>query len=210
MSRGGVHNALSRGLLPSALSRALGDAEAESGLERYGETLTPTLNLWQQPEWAYLRSEALWGWENSPAGVAGEMSGAAIVNPTGSGNLIVVENITAYASGAVIAFLLQYTLEATIVATFGLSAAPVLKDTRWAGKVLGRAQFYMGSDPAPLATRNIELIVAAANVTERFNSGLPFVLGPGYGLIVQGSAVNTGFVVSFGYRERKAFPGELE
>lgn len=182
--------------------------EGTSGLERYGETLTPTLDLWDLPEWAYLRREVLFGWEGSPAAVAGEFSGAALVNPAGSGTIVVVERIHAHA-GATFATYLSYVTEAVVTATFAAGALPVLRDSRNLN-VPGRARFFTGSDPGFLATRQLENIFVAANTLTPFSTGLPFVLTPGYGLVVQAGAVNNAFAVSFGYRERTAFPGELE
>lgn len=58
---GDVHNELNNGLLSKAVKNALGVNTGESGVERFGETLTPTMDPWERPEWGYLRSEQWFG-----------------------------------------------------------------------------------------------------------------------------------------------------
>lgn len=60
---GQIHNELRKGTLSRALKSLVGDDQAEGGLERYGETLTPTIDLWSptQSEWALPRGERRFG-----------------------------------------------------------------------------------------------------------------------------------------------------
>lgn len=211
MSRGQVHNALTRGSLSSALTRAVGDVEGDNGLERYGETLTPTLNLWAQVEWAYLRREIVAAFSKTQAAVAGELGAIALVNPTGSGKLYVVEAIKAF-TDATMQFSVDIALEGVITATLGAVSVPSSVDTRWRDRVTGADQttgvVYGGSDPAGIAGQ-VERFVAPSN-DYGFALSTPFVLQPGWGVAVVGNTVNRLIEVAMRYRERRVFPGELE
>lgn len=212
MSRGQVHNALSRGTLPSALSRAVGDTMGSSGLERYGETLTPIINLWERPEWAYLRQVSLLSWLGSPAAVAGEYSGAALVNPVGSSTIAVVETVSAMASVQA-QFQLCRVDAATILATYLLDGGRgSQRDTRWTATYgPGRVNVWSGSDAAIIIGAQVDVRANTAGaVFTEFQCGVPFVLTPGYALVCSCRTVNTLLTTVFKWYERQAFPGELE
>lgn len=130
---GQQHNELRRGEVSRALKNALGDTR-QGGLERYGETLTPAIDLWGRPEWAFLRDEHLWGFSQTVAAVVGEQGGVAVVNPAGSNRIVVVEGATGQSVVANIALQLALTTEAVITATYALFAGGGLampnRDTR--------------------------------------------------------------------------------
>lgn len=57
---GHVHNAIDRATdLIRGYRRALGILSPDGGLERFGETLTPTIDLWSDPRWASLMGDKL-------------------------------------------------------------------------------------------------------------------------------------------------------
>jgi hypothetical protein len=213
MSRGGVHNALGSGPLAAALSRAVGDTVGSSGLERYGETLTPELNLWTQPEWAYLRREILLGSHVGVGAVAAEFSGMAVLNPDASGILLVVEQAGA---GAIPGnfFFLTRAPSALVLATYLGVGRGLARDSRWnigqgGANTAGRGLVAQGTDPAAIGAA-FATDSSPPNLRASFPVGLPVVLHPGQAVLIESGVVNVACNFSFGWRERVAFPGELE
>lgn len=208
---GAVHNALTRGPLGGALTRALGDTRGSSGLERYGETLTPVMNLWDLPEWAYLRREYLCARLDQPAAVAGEYSGCAIVNPAGSNCLAVVEAVAVQYSALALFRLARATedeVRATYLASVGRGYA---RDSRVynPGIVPGVMELLDGSDAGTIGYY-FAVQVNTAGLVVTFATGLPFILAPGQGLVCYTTTANISPLIQFMWRERGAFPGELE
>jgi len=205
---GRVHNELNRGDLSSALKLALGATKGEGGIERYGETLDPILNLWGMPEWAFLRNERLSALTSQQPAVAAEFGIVGIGNPLNSNTIIVVETVSS-TSGAIISLRLEVVAHTVIAATV-VTAAGVgsLRDRRFLGP--GRTHFVTGTDAAaPPFGATVEIRApAAANHWVDFNV-LPVVLKPGDDLVVVGATVNNTVAVNFGWRERQAYPGEL-
>jgi hypothetical protein len=201
-----LHNAIRRaGGLLTAFQDFIG-LEQDAGVERLGETLTPVLDLWAHPEAAYLREEKLVGYSIASAAVAGELSAAALVNPTSSGKLIVVERVTTRQGGVASVFLASAT-EAVIAATLALVGNGEVADTRWTRTTTG--VFYTGSDPAVVSLNSVDRILSIANEDVAFPIGLPFILSPGFGLLANDTAANTILYSNWRWRERRAFPGEL-
>lgn len=176
-------------------------------MERFGETLTPTFDLWSLPEWALLRGETLCARRITQAAVAGEFSAVAIVVPATADLIAVVEEVTAATTAAGV-FELDVATEAQIVATLALNAQALSRDRRKA-TFQGRTLLYAGSDAASFIGSALERAAStAANVPARFVTGLPVVLSPGQGLVIIGQTVNLTNVVSFKWRERAMVAGE--
>lgn len=213
--RGAVHNALSRGVLPSALSRAVGDAEGSSGLERYGETLTPTLDLWRQAEWAYLRRETLLGLAFNVSAVAAEYCGGAIVNPDGSNLIVVVDGGGGMVAGAVGQFRLGRSLSTAILATYLALGRGLARDSRWnigqgAANTAGASLVASGTDAAAFFSGPLSRDHSPADLFCSFPDAFPVILHPGQAVVIECGNVNTAITLRFRWRERLAFPGELE
>lgn len=77
---GQIFNELTKSALGAALLNALGLKEGK--LERFGETLTPIIDLWGQPEWQLLRGEIPYARVVFPPAVAARFSSAEFVNAT--------------------------------------------------------------------------------------------------------------------------------
>lgn len=203
-----IHNQLTRGPVSRALKVAVGDTKGLGGVERYGETLTPTIDLWHNPEWAFLRDETLLARRVVQAAVAGEFGAVGMVNPAGSGFLTVVEQVTASAAVAFV-FELDVATEAQILASLAVSVFGLARDRRLPAAT-GATQVVAGSDAAAFIGQALERRGSpGVNQEAEFKIALPLVLPPGQGFIVIGQVVNTQIVVSLGWRERRAFPGEL-
>lgn len=203
---GQQHNELRRGgAIGYAMSQAVGDTRG-GGIERYGETLTPTLNLWDQPEWAFLRAEKLAAFSVTAPAVAAEFSAAGLLNPTGSGQIAVVEKLLCDQSGTLI-FQLQSCTQAQ-VATLGTLVKGNVRDRRWqGGGALTACDVISGSDPTTTLGFNLDQVRAPGNATIAFNA-LPVVLPPGFALVAVALTNNTGVTFIISWRERAAFPTE--
>lgn len=208
---GSVHNELrSVSQLQKAYQRAFG-LDQEAGVERLGETLTPILDLWSDPSWAYLRGEKLCAASLAFVAVAGEISAIALFNPAGSQMLLTVDAVNyrpiAAALTAYLARATQAAIEGTLTVT---TVGEFARDTRWpiaspGVECVGRV--YGGSDPAAIGSL-IEFAEGAANTVQPFRS-LPWVLSPGWGIVVQRAAISLDLTAHFYWRERRALPGEL-
>lgn len=204
---GQQHNELRRGggVIGYAMSQAVGDSRG-GGIERYGETLTPTLDLWSLPEWAYLRAEKLACFPVTQAAVAGEFSAAGLLNPAGSGQLAVVEKFMCDQSGTLI-FQLQSCTQAQ-VATLATVVKGNGRDRRWqGGGALTACDVISGSDPTTTLGFNLDQVRAPGNTTIGFNT-LPVVVPPGFALVAVALTNNTGVTFIMSWRERAAFPSE--
>lgn len=214
-----LHNAITRGNWADALKRALGVTKSEGGLERYGETLTPTIDLWSLPEWAQLRDEQLWAFNQTVGPVAAEQAGVAVVNPAGSNRIVVV---TAGASGVSTAggqVAVSLTTEAVVTASYALFAGGGLsmpiRDVRNSQVAtalrMALPQFWTGTTAGALITFNLrtDLTRHPVNDLQKWTS-LPVVLTPGFALIAESVTNNDTVTVTMAGTVRHALLGELE
>jgi hypothetical protein len=209
-----VHNAMGRGRLSQALRSAIGQQNAEGGIERYGETLTPTIDLWQLPEWAILRNEILFSLHMPINATVGEFSMGGISCPLAVGAqqyLIFVDEIWAATGNAAGSFDLALQLRSALAATLTLQQ-PVARDMRAGPNTLGAnvpaPEGWTGSDPAAFVNvvdRNVNPTVFGMVPLV----SAPWILKPGAALVVQNGTANQTLRVTFKGRARSALAGEL-
>lgn len=202
----GIHNEIRKGWLSESVNRALGRTR-EGGIERIGETIDAVLNPWGMPEWAYLRGEKLCTIFRSQVAVAGEFSAVALINPSTSRGLVVIEaaSIQAAVAGQGTA---SVTTEALVLATLAGQAPGNMRDRRNVPGSSTIAQTVAGSDAASAIGPSCEIrrIAAAGNMDFVH---LPVVLPPGGAYVFVWQTVNVGIDGNFMWRERLAYPGEL-
>lgn len=208
-----MHNQLSRGQLSRALKLAVGDRRSEGGLERFGETLQPTIDLWALPEWAAYRDEQLAAIRTIQGAIAAEFGGIALCNPLGSNLICVVEAVSFTSSTGTIAALLEMAVDTVPAATWATVAFPAAaRDRRFKGATgTTRCFIRQGTDPA-LNTMGAQLeqrTMTAVNINMDFATALPVIVRPGDDLLVIGQTVNSALQVNWAWRERQAYPGEL-
>lgn len=207
-----VHNQLSRGPWSNAIKAALGDRKAEGGVERFGETLDPIINLWGMPEWAFLRGERLAAMRMFAAAVAGEFAIIALGNPAGSNVLVVVDAIGVVGSSSSQSYLLEVAADTLVAGTLTAPAFPAVSRDRRNGGAAGTATAFVrtGNDANNTFGAQLEQmfhVVTTAAVAALVAT--PLVLRPGDDLLVIAQTVNTSFTALFNWRERRAFPSEL-
>lgn len=206
-----VHNQLTRGPWTSALKAALGDSRNEGGIERFGETMQPVVDLWRLPEWAFLRDEVLAAGQFIVTSAAGTLSEALLLNPTDSNVMAVITKIhlALTSAGAQLFYrrLNQGTLPAGFVAT---ATGPV--DFRNAQLIAAQATRCIVAQAANAAADGgiaFDAISLTVNLVHEDTE--PIILGPGSGLVINVSAVGVNTMVGgFRWRERQLFGGELE
>ncbi len=207
---GQLHNELRRSKLSEALTRAIGASKGAVGIERFGETLTPMIDLWSLPEWSALRNERLGIIRVATGPVAGNFSFVFLVNPIAAGRLVVVDAVSVATIVAGSCFLESAT-EAQVAAGIA-AAAQTVGTTR--DRRLGidtATQTISGINVAQtIGGRQIEVATSTAGGGGGlFVLGLPHVLPPGQALGVSGRVANEQMIATFRWRERQALPGEL-
>lgn len=210
-----IHNQLSHGAeLQNGIATAVGLSRELEGVVRLGETLEPNIDPWSQPEWAFLRGERLGATKLFAAAVAAEFGIIGIGNPAGSGNIVVVEDVSIGAGVAAITAQLEVVahsvITGTVVTTTGMASG---RDRRW-GSTAGRTFQVSGTDISnsfgiPLEQQVAVIVPAAGAQWNRFTVGVPCILRPGDDLIIVGQTVNISLAGNMKWRERKAFTAEL-
>lgn len=210
---GNIHNELRRTPLSGALTRALGSQKGTEGLERFGETMQPVMDLWALPEWNYLRKDFLLCTNAQASAVVGEMGFVALGSPpTGRLNIIVVESIT-FGLGAAGSVVLRLSDYATVSGTGTPMNKGVTRDTRTTRSSFfpgGGGTIFQGTDVGALGFSLEQGLTAGATTQGVIQVALPYILAPGAALVVQAEATNQAISANFGWRERAAYPGELD
>lgn len=203
----------------NALGIAGGLARDQSGVERLGETLTPIMDIWSQPEWAWLRGDLLWVSRPmiSAAG-AGALSAFATCLPASARLICVVEGAWARSATAgdvmTLGVDLRTTITAVPMATTGtrprardnrLVATPSFPNEAQAEVPLDN---FTGSSAGNVGIALEQRTVPGVNVAVEFRS-VPYVLRPNTGIWIQGSTNNLLVVGGFWGRLRVPLPGEL-
>lgn len=205
-----IHNAIKYGSdLLRGYSRAIGLAEDEEGAVRLGETITPIIDVWSRPEWAALRFEILWAVFLTTTGIAAEKAMVAIINPTGSKLIVVVDAAVARlsVSGAAYANVLT---QAAIAAKQDTTGSGQVRDRR--PSTATRIVTSMGSAAGA--------IVSAVSCMEEIRhidgnepmtplNCLPVILSPGFGFVIEANTDATSIGANFRGSSRPALPGEL-
>jgi len=206
-----LHNELRRTSLSIALTRALGATKGAVGIERFGETLTPTINLWERPEWAVLRDEWLCAFlRGQAAGAAGTFAAVALVNPANSGLLVVLTALASNVAVAADSITLEIATEAQLAVDLTTQTVGVVRDRR--ANVAGfvsRAHVRNGASTVATIGQQVSRVTGPVVEFIRFQTGLPIVLPPGHGAVAITNNDASTITVALEWYERRALPGEL-
>lgn len=203
---GGIHNAIKYGTdILRAYSRAVGLGEEEEGTVRLGETLTPVMDVWSLPEWAFLRGETLWADNNLIVAVAAEFGFGGVRNPTGSRRVVVVKELVVSTPGATI----KVEYRRGVIDADGVDATDnvVTLDTRSPSTVVTVPLTLRGAHAVPIGSGPYYKQTATATADAVNN--VPVILLPGQELRVYGGTVNVAFEFSAWGTVRFLQPGEL-
>lgn len=198
-----IHNALHRtNALLQGINRALGNDRGGTGVERLSESLTPIMNPWQLPEWAFLRGELL-GWtdQNIGAGGAGFRSIAQLFNNS-ENRIVVIEPGSRFSAGAGNVELGVTATQATTDSGLNL----LLRDTRILNPSVSGARARSQNNAAIPAgfTAGISFLSAAV----LYDLTFPIILSPGFGAFAVPSQDNAAISASWIARVREMLPGE--
>jgi len=209
----GLHNAIKYGgQLLKGLAFAVGVDPQESGVERLGETLTPTIDPWTMPEWAYLRAERLIASAFDIVGAAGTVPEVMLYNPQTSRRLLVVTNLHwSWVTTTGATFQYRFFRGALPVSFTVQASGPV--DTRDPGLIANN-----GGSTGQLATA-ANAVVQGGNVFDTMqgeaapvrpiNDVNPVILAPGTGFSFGPGVVGVQrFIGGIRWRERIMFPNE--
>lgn len=207
---GVLHNELKEGDFGKAVENALGLDLAEGGLERVGETLQPTFNMWERPEWAHLRGERIWAVQPSQAAVAAEFSMVGIAVPANSNLIAVVERVILFPGGSPANAVSQLALFNSVV--FAATSTPNPRDSRipFVGgttPTIGVISFAHHQAALPYPAFLASLTPPGNQEPHEYN--LPVVITPGFALYLGPTVVNLGIWGCFIGRSRPARRGEL-
>lgn len=199
-----IHNAIERaGALQAAYLNALGMDEGD--VERLGETLTPIIDLFREPEWAHLRTERHFAnFVNTATAPAGQFAAVELVNPEGSGVLAVVRAVHQASSPD-----FEHGVDTGVELTSNRVTVTVRPlDTR----VFGPTTFL--NPRCRLSHGDVAAVFGAqaawhADTTDEAQFPGWFVLRPGTKWIAIGSSAATDVQLNLWWSERRAFPGEL-
>jgi len=207
---GSLHNELRSGRIITAYKAALGMKDGQEGVERLSESLVGVIDLWRHPEFAQLRGERLCGGMRTAGAVVAEFSGVALGNPAGSGMIAVVEACAARVATLGQITQLEIGIDATFLATLTTSGSGFVRDRRGLTSTASRLLIRTGTDAA--ATLGQLLETNSPTVAEVQIPWLmpPVILAPGDGLLMIHQTTNTALTGIFRWRERLAFPSELE
>jgi hypothetical protein len=182
----------------------------QDGVVRLGETLTPNIayrDAQLHPELAFIRGERLLAAFVQVAAVAAENGGVALVVPAGSRFYVVLEAASFEAGSAGIAHRLQIQSDTTINATFATTQRGPARDTRWP-TLNSQADLRSGTDPSAAVGTTFEQVRPVGTETQSFKH-LPYVIMPGFGVILLQVGVNIITTANFKWRERQLLPREL-
>lgn len=205
-----IHNQITHGALLKAYQKLVGLDRNEDGVQRLGETLTPIIDLWSQPEFNLHRGDQLMGGVVDATSAAGTLSELLLLNPTGSN---------------VLAVTIRLRMEVTTSAS--IAYARLNQGTLPAGFVANNSGPVDFRDPKLIATSSSRCILAqAANAA--IDGGIefdrmlplastpvedrdPIIIPPGQGFILRLTTVGANrLIASARWRERTPLPGELE
>lgn len=190
---------------------ATGLKENEEGVVRIGETLTPTIDIWNgRREWALLRGEQWYSRRiNVGAGGGGTNGGVGLGNPTGSGIVAVLAGVTAYPSAATQQLQMWAYTDAIALANFGAVSYGVPMDRRRVGLLAASQAIIRSGGPVGIPAGGFELEVhqRAALETYQFYH-LPQMLYPGDAIMIIIATTATAMWANLVWYERKCVVNE--
>jgi len=180
------HNELQKfPALQRAIALAVGMKQEEEGVTRLGETLTPVIDFWSNPEWSFLYDEVLWDLL-TPTVAAGGAAAASKIQVIGSpGLLLRIEKLINPSSNQV-----AFRTSTVLTAGWTLGLDPHFRDSRWdpgSPNTIPRMLTQTVENATGFAGTS-HLIALPSVVTE-----IGLILEPATSLIIDVNALNVAF-----------------
>ena len=196
---GDVQNELRRaGRITTAYLNALGMTEGI--VDRLGDTLIPTMDVWSQPDWNFLRGDHMYAREAAATAVAARFSQVQLVMPSTATALAVVRKIVR--TGGTLRIQLS-----------GGPVTGVVQNLKRGLPTDSRSP-RLGGETSQLEVNEVDA-AAGLNLPQWFLQNAngeeipPFVVGPGSNLFISELTANTAMGVVVFWTERTFFPSEL-
>lgn len=214
---GQIHNELLRAHeIRAGIRDALEISEGDINVERLGETLTPILDIWSQPEWSFNRNEIRFSVRpgTAAAGGAGLFGFIQFFNPVGSNRIYVIEKYFDIAPGAN----RQITIALTATVRGASFDGAIALDTRFSNPIVG-AGALQGRDPLSCSQGAVAVFTNDTIIHQATSSatagaaqelgGPVVILGPGSGVVMSDGTANEAFTAWVTGRGRPARLVEL-
>jgi hypothetical protein len=205
---GSIHNELRRGPWSRAATAILGDTREGSGIERLGESMTPSLDLWSpaRPDWAIYRGEQLVYLHDLQAAVAAEFGCIVFEAPPNPVSILTID-------------FLEVTFASEVLVGYDARPAGSVENTTTKDFLDQRARPTAAARPRSRVFADSNVGTALTGPFRRFTPTVsvttiipgPFVLlGNNLALIVEGALANVAIRVSAVGRERDLLSSERE
>lgn len=190
--------------LVRAFRRALGIVDP-GGVERLGETLNPTIDLWSRPEWAALQDMLYgMGYRGLAAGGAAFRSICQLWLPaTAVDRIVVVTHVMANVASAICG-VYNVALTSTAIAQFGLCDLRLKRQWLAGADFNFQAQLRYHNGAANPADNYPRQLLYTAGLRYEVN----MVVAPGTGVTITAPTDNSAMNGCFWFYERPALPGE--
>jgi len=160
-----------------------------------------------RPEYFTLHGGFLWAARGSLAAAVGITGIVGIRNPTGSGLLVVITSITVDNRGLVAAAFSLYTRPQGAIQAAGTT---FFRDSRRGFGGNCPVQLLTdNTNAAPIGNGSIERVQVTAGEGDRPFNSVPWVLTPGFDVLIETAAVNLDIDVDFAGYARHITPEEL-
>lgn len=210
---GSQHNELRRGPWTRAADAILGTTREGSGIERLGESMTPSIDLWSpaRPDWDLYRQEKGIYLHAATTAVAAEFSSVIFEAPLSGQSILIIDQIH-ITVGAAAQFNIGYDIRPAG------AAAQVTKDfldTRGRDTTAARprSNVYADTNAATALTGPFMRVTISGNLTFVLNTrfvllGVPPLINANV-LIIEHQTVNVAFSATAFGRERELMPSEM-
>ena len=205
------HNGLDASLLGPAIRAALGVRDGSSTIERFSETLQPTIDLWSRIDYQKLRGEIPGALGLVINAVLNQNGQFYVVNPARSNKITVVERWDAWTNNSDVVVVSAATEAQVTALGFGRSSFQS-RDLRVAPTVAAQTlqtQLYYGTSvsSAPVGTSAWRHVITTAGFRAQWENEI--LIPPGFALGVLVQHVNVNVQMNVRIRERDAQRGEL-
>lgn len=197
-----LYNEIQVGRYNGILHKLLGMKEGAPSPQLSGDVVPALILESERAEWAYLAGTKLMVGHASLAASVGNVGNVQCWVPSGSNVVVTIDRIY---FGCVTSK--EFYISWSTVALTTQSVAASRDSRNGIGVIIGAAHVRYQFAAAPLGTGSIMKFNAGSGFVAMMD--VPFVITPGFGIIVSNTVQNSEMSVNFAYRERTLEPSEL-